>query len=206
MSQKNNVPSLPFPAVNGAVEAEVSVAHLSPYIPGARPAPYLNIHFVNEQGATLSFPMTARTAAVLLRYVNSLLRHTLQEFRSLGVGDEKHPVMNRFQSAGHQQHELLGFRAVKCTFATGDQRRTLRELAGLDPKIAITGEFPLIIVDVCATGVESKHIEASLVMDIWAAAALRDSLYAALSSALPDKNPNDQRVQTVDGVVSTIGI
>jgi len=207
MARKNGSDQAPLVTFDSAVEADVSIAHLAPSIPGARPTPYVHLRFISPEGESLGVSMTARGAARFLERLNSLHGFALIDYRNLGVGEQRNPVQNRFSANDpNGLRELPGFRALRCDPATDAQYAHLRRLAGADPGIEYPAEFFLTWIRVFATNEESKHVEADLLMDIWAAAALRDGIFAALDSAMPGKAQNDRGVQVVDGIVGTVSI
>lgn len=207
MARKTPGPIYPL-MLDGAVQADVLIAHLPPSISGARPTPFIKYRFINEQGQNILVSSTLRGAADALRRLTMVHQHIAPDVKGTR-GRERAPEPPTFEARPESElAELDGFRFLHANIASTDRH------GRISPGLFITGrttesvsaEFPLIWIHLTATEFRTKKYEVSFLMDLWAASALRDRLYSALTTTLPSAGPTARDVQVVDGIIGTYNV
>ena len=193
--------------IPGAVEAVVSVGYVAASFEGARPTPVIRVQFINVQGASAIVSSTVRQAAETLQILT--LNHRLMTPELKEVGRSKSPSSRPTSEPSRDQPaiEFEGFRQLRPSIAERDRHGRISPTGyGSVGSGWADGEFPLTWIQVSEPQKRSGRVSANFLMDVWAAANLRDRLHGALTSVVPNNGPNAKEITIVDGVVGTFPV
>ncbi|MBN9612831.1 MAG: hypothetical protein J0H64_05130 [Actinobacteria bacterium] len=140
----------------------------------------------------------------LLRQLTSAIDQITLMFRDQAIGAPEGAYVQRFAVDPSQPPTVLEhFREFGVSLLAPDQYTRQLTQMGLPAIPPANGELNLLVLTV-KEAKKSSRTESSCMLDLWAAAGLRDALHATLSKALPPLSPSYRPVQVVDGVVGSI--